>query len=105
MPSFRTRVGRARSVHSVCLRHPASSRLFVAAVGSRADELNDDVTPTFRIEAGSLDAESRDTGVAGDRDCEARVGVMERLLGRARADAELLREELAVLRTDSYEAP
>lgn len=79
---------------------------FVAAVKAHATELSGGAplflsTESLAMETGPIESSPE----ALDGDCAARVRVLERLLGRALADAELLREELEVLKTDTYEAP
>ncbi len=83
---------------------PGGFNVFVTDAAQQADGLTEGIGGSLRVEVDSVDTERPDTRAGADGNCAARVRVLERLLGRALAEAELLREELDALKTDTYEA-
>lgn len=75
---------------------------FVASVSERVNQIEDG-----RLERMiSFDGPSASLGVVTpDHELEGRVRILEELLGRAVADAEILRRQIAASQNEQYEAP
>jgi len=87
---------------SLLLDGPGGFQSFLSSVAKRANQIEDGEL----VRTMSFDGSDALPGVATPAsELESRVRILEELLGRAVADAEILRRRLAFLQNEQYEAP